>query len=417
MSRTVRRFRATVVAAVVTVSATLLPGADWPQWRGPERRNQSTEANLLRQWPKDGPPLAWKIDTLGSGYSSVAVTGGRIYAMGDAGEDTFVRCLDERDGKTVWSAKVGRAGESGRYYGPRSTPTIDEGHVYALAREGELVCLDAKDGKEVWRKHLRNDFGGTTPNWGYAESVLIDGNRLVCTPGGRDGTLIALDKKTGETVWRTKDWTDPAHYSSPIKREIHGVPQYVQLTPESVAGVGVNDGKLLWRAERKGRTAVIPTPLVADDHVFVSSGYRVGCNLFKVNRNGAEFSAEQVYAGDQMTNHHGGMVLLDGHVYGVDDSGTLRCVEMKTGKIAWTDRCVASKGSLTYADGHLYVRSESGDGTVVLVEATPKAYVEKGRFNQPDRSKQRSWPHPVVANEKLYLRDQDVLLCYDVRGR
>jgi outer membrane protein assembly factor BamB len=409
--------RPVLILSLLSLFTAISLAADWPQWRGPERRNQSSESNLLRQWPRQGPPLAWKIDTLGAGYGSVAVTGGRIYTMGDAAEDTFVRCLDEKDGKQIWSANVGRAGESGRYYGPRSTPTIDAGHVYALAREGELVCLDAKDGKEVWRKHLRNDFGGTTPNWGYAEAVLVDGNRVVCTPGGKNGTLLALDKKTGDTIWRTKDWTDSAHYSSVILREMHGVPQYIQLTAESVAGVGVNDGKLLWRAERKGKTAVIPTPLTADNHVFVSSGYGVGCNLFKINKSGNAFSAEQVYAGTQMTNHHGGMVLLDGHVYGVDDSGTLRCVEMKTGKIAWTDRCVASKGSLTYADGHLYVRSEPGDGTLVLAEATPKGYVEKGRFTQPDRSKQRSWPHPVVANGKLYIRDQDVLLCYDVRAK
>jgi outer membrane protein assembly factor BamB len=408
---------AVAAAAVVSLAAIPSPGADWPQWRGPERRNQSPETNLLRQWPKDGPPLAWKIDDLGQGFSSVTVTGGRIYTMGDSGADSFVRCLDEKDGRIIWSVKIGRAGESGGYPGPRSTPTIEGGQVYALGREGELVCLDAKDGNEVWRKHLRNDLGGKVPGWGYAEAVLVDGNRLICTPGGGNGTLLALNKKTGATIWRTKDWTDSAHYSSVIMREIHGVPQYIQLTAASVAGVNVTDGRVLWRADRTGKTAVIPTPLSADNYVFVSSGYRVGCNLFKVNRSGAAFSAEEVYAGNQIANHHGGMILLDGHVYGVDDSGMLRCIELTSGKIVWTNPCVASKGSLTYADGHLYVRSESGNGTIALVEATPQGYREKGRFDQPSRSRARSWPHPVVANGKLYVRDQDVLLCYDVRAK
>ena len=413
----VRRVRTLMLASAVSITSLVARGADWPQWRGPERRNQSQETNLLREWPKDGPPLAWKIDNLGRGFSGVAVAGGRVYTIGDEGDDSFLRCLEEKDGKTVWSTKIGRAGESGRYYGPRSTPAVDGGHVYALAREGELVCLDTKDGKEVWRKHLRTDFGGSLPRWGYAESVLVDENRVVCTPGAQNGTLIALNKMTGETLWRTKGWTDAAHYSSPVRAEIHGIPQYVQMTADSVAGVGVADGKLLWRAERKGKTAVIPTPLVQDNLVFVSSGYGVGCNLFQIDKAGNALTAKEVYSGKQIVNHHGGMVLLDGYVYGVDDSGSLKCIEMKSGKEAWSNPCVRSKGSLTLADGRLYVRSEARDGTIALVEASPAAYRETGRFNQPDRSRDNSWPHPVVANGKLYIRDQGVLLCYDVRAK
>jgi outer membrane protein assembly factor BamB len=389
--------------------------SDWPQWRGPTPDNHSPDTGLLKEWPKDGPPLAWKASGIGRGYSSVSVGDKRIYTMGDAADGGYVHALALDGGKKLWSTKVGRPG--GNYPGTRSTPTLDGDRVYALGQWGDLVCLEADTGKLVWQKNLEKDFGGKMMSgWGYAESVLVDGDKVVCTPGGPKGTILALNANTGEVVWRTKDFTDDAAYSSLVPTEIGGVRQYVQLTDASVVGVAADSGKVLWRADRKGETAVIPTPVVYNEYVFVTSGYGVGCNLFRVTPGqGGKFSVKQVYANKDLTNHHGGVVRVGDFVYGTDER-QLVCMNLLTGKVAWKDRSVG-KGSIVFADGMLYVRGEGNEGTVALVEATPDGYREKGRFDQPDRSSERSWPHPVVAGGKLYLRDQDLLLCYDVKGK
>jgi outer membrane protein assembly factor BamB len=389
--------------------------SDWSQWRGPKRDNLSTGTALLKQWPKDGPPLAWKTRGIGSGYSTVSIAGDRIYTMGDGKESSYVHALELNGGRKIWSAKVGRPG--GDYPGTRSTPTVDGDRVYALGQHGDLVCLDAATGSEHWRKSLTKDFGGRMMSgWGYAESVLVDGDKVVCTPGGNKGTILALNKTSGDVVWRTEDFTDDAAYSSLVPCEIGGVRQYVQLTDESVVGVAADTGDVLWRSPRHGETAVIPTPVVHGNHVFVTSGYNIGCNLFRVTpQQGGKFKVDQVYANKDMENHHGGVVLVGDHVYGTSGN-QLVCMNLMTGKVAWKDRSVG-KGAVAYADGNLYVRSEGGDGTVALVEATPRGYREKGRFDQPDRSNTQSWPQPVIAGGKLYLRDQDVLLCYDVKAK
>jgi outer membrane protein assembly factor BamB len=412
---------AAVCVALVITATTLAqqqrggpPRTDWPQWRGPNRDNVSTETGLLKQWPDKGPPLAWKGTGIGKGYSSVSIAGDRIYTMGDAGDSAYVHCLQLNGGKKVWSVKVGRSG--GDYPGTRSTPTVAGDRVYALGQWGDLIALDAATGRVIWRKSLEKNFGGRMMSgWGYAESVLADGDCVVCTPGGDKGTILALNKDTGKVVWRTKDFTDGAAYSSIVPAEIGGVRQYVQLTGESVVGVDPDSGKVLWRARRHGETAVIPTPVVKDDLVFVTSGYGAGCNLFRVTRSGDGFTAKEVYHNGDMDNHHGGVVLVGDHVYGTSGN-QLVCMELASGKIAWKDRSVG-KGAVAYADGNLYVRSEGGDGTVALVEATPQGYHEKGRFDQPNRSGENAWAHPVVAGGKLYLRDQDVLFCYDVAAK
>ena len=399
------------LALVTTFSAPAASG-DWPQWRGPKRDGLSTETGLLKEWPTNGPALLWKATGLGAGHGGVAVVGGRIFTTGDKGESSFLVAVEGGDGTVAWTARIGRPG--GGPPGPRSTPTVDGDLIFCLGQHGELVGVESATGKEVWRKHLVKDFGGKCGGWLYSESPLVDGDRLICTPGSERGTLLALDKKTGALLWQTAGLTDSAEYSSPMVVTIGGVRQYVQLTGRSVAGVAV-DGRLLWRAERKGRTATVPTPIVHNDQVFVTSGYGVGCNLFKISKDGDTFNAEQVYANKNMANHHGGVVLVDGHLYGHNDREWV-CQNLQTGAIVWSNRGVG-KGAVVYADGHLYTRSESGKGRMALVEATSKGYVEKGRFEQPDRSKENSWPHPVIAGGKLYLRDQDVLLCYDVKQK
>ncbi len=387
---------------------------DWPQWRGPQRNGISTETGLLKEWPTNGPTLAWKATGLGAGFSSVSVVGDQIVTAGDFADSSYIVALKKSDGAVAWKAKLGKTG--GGPAGPRSTPTVADGLVYQLGQHGELVCVQASDGTEVWRKHLAKDFGGAWGGWLYSESVLVDGDKLICTPGGKQGTLLALNKKTGEVIWRCKDWKDNAEYSSAIVEKIGGVQQYIQFTGNSVAGVSANDGQLLWRAERAGRTATVPTPIYRKGYVYVTSGYGVGCNLFEVTASDGTFQTKQVYANQNMVNHHGGVVLVDRYVYGYSDGKDWVCQDLETGNITWRNKGVG-KGAITYADGHLYLRSEGSKGTMALIEASPEAYKEKSRFDQPDRSKQQSWAHPVISGGKLYLRDQDILLSYDIKAK
>lgn len=388
--------------------------ADWPQWRGPERTNLSQETGLLDKWPVDGPKLEWKTEGIGEGYAGVSVAAGRIYTMGDDKQSASIHALDEKNGKIIWSAKVGKPGGGDGYPGPRATPTVDGDHVYAMGQFGDLLCVTVADGKEVWRKNLETDFGGKMMSgWGFAESVLIDGDQLVCTPGGKQGTIVALNKTTGEPIWRSKQYTDTAAYSSLVAAEIGGKKQYVQLTGDSVAGVDAKTGDLLWRAERKGPTAVIPTPVVQGEHVFVTSGYNAGGDLYKISADGGKFKAERIYHSNEFSVHVGGAVLVDGYLYGFNNTNLL-CMDFLTGKVQWKNRSTG-KGAVTYANKHLYARGDAQPGPIALVELNPKKYVEKSRFDQPDESGKNTWPPVVIANGKMYLRDQDVLLCYDVK--
>ena len=383
------------------------------QWRGPNREGIAAETGLLKSWPAAGPALVWKATGIGGGYSGVAVVGEKIFTMGDATDACYVYCLSEATGKQVWSAKVGKTG--GNYPGPRCTPTVDGDLVYVLGQWGDLLCVEAATGKERWRKSMSSDFGGKMMSgWGYSESPLIDGDKLVCTPGGANGTMIALNKKTGAEVWRTKDIKDSAAYSSIIIAEIAGKRQYIQLTDASVFGVDAQNGQLLWRAPRQGRTAVIPTPIFYDNCVYVTSGYGVGCNLFRISESGGQFKAEEVYANKVMVNHHGGVVRIGDYLYGYSDGKGWTCQEFKTGKAVWQEKGQLGKGAVTCADGRLYLRGED-KGTIELLDPNTTGYKQVGKFEQPDRSGEKAWPHPVIAHGKLYLRDQSVLLCYNLK--
>ncbi|HTL17828.1 MAG TPA: PQQ-binding-like beta-propeller repeat protein, partial [Patescibacteria group bacterium] len=380
--------------------------------------NISTETGLLKDWPEGGPKLLWEVKDLGHGYGSVSVFGDRIFTSGDKESESFVEARNLTDGKPTWSAKLAKAGEVGQpaFEGPRATPTTDGELVFAVSQWGDLVCYQADSGKEVWRKDYTKDFGGSAPFWGYSESPLIDGDKVVVTPGGGQGTVVALNKKTGAVVWQSKELTDPAHYSSLIVEDIGGVRQYIVLTPANVAGISAADGKLLWKASRKGNVAVIPTPVFSDNFVYVTSGYGVGCNLFKVTPDSGKFSAEQVYANKVMVNHHGGVIKVGDFVYGYSEGKGWTCQDFKSGSAKWQEKEKLGKGSLVYADGHFILRQEDRKGSVALIEASPDGYKEHGHFDQPDRSNKNSWPHPVVAGGRLYLRDQDVLLCYDLQA-
>ncbi len=401
----------TIASALVSAYA-----ADWPQWRGPNRDGISTETGLLKTWPAGGPRLVWKTTGLGSGYSTVSTVGNRLYTEGDLGDSSFVIALNAEDGKQVWTAKLGKSGAPGwgGFAGPRATPTVDGDQIFSVDQWGSLVCLSATDGKEKWRKDFAKDFGANRPEWGFSESPLVDGKNLILTPGGPKGAMVALDKSSGNLVWQTKDFTDPAHYSSVIKTVIDGVQQYVQLTAEHVVGVST-DGKVLWTAVRKGATAVIPTPVCRGNLVYVTSGYGTGCNLFKVSSANGQFSVQQVYANKVIPNHHGGVILIGDNVYGYGDGKGWTCQNLFTGEAKWQDKSFG-KGSLVYADGAFILRQEDKAGTIALIAASPEGYKELGRFDPPNTSGKNYWPHPVVSGGRLYIRDQDVLLCYDLKG-
>jgi outer membrane protein assembly factor BamB len=390
-------------------------GSDWPQWRGPNRDGKSTETGLLKQWPPQGPPLLWKNEGVGAGYSGVSIVGGKVFTVGDATDASFIYALDEATGKQLWAAKVGKPGGGGGYPGPRGTPTVDGNLVFALGQFGDLVCVDAATGKERWHKNLPADFHGRMmSDWGYSESPLVDGAKLLCTPGGSEGTMLALNKETGAVLWRAREIKDSAAYSSIIVAEIAGQRQYIQLTDASVFGVAADSGKVLWRAPRPGRTAVIPTPIFHDDCVYVSSGYGVGCNLFHITSTGGQFEAKPVYANKVMVNHHGGVVLVDDKLYGYSDGKGWVCQDFKTGAMVWNEKGQLGKGAILYADGRFYLRSEDS-GRLELIEASAQGYKRDASFDQPNRSEFKAWPHLVIDHGRLYVRDQGVLLCYGVK--
>ena len=411
-----------LTAILLTVAAR---GDDWPQWRGPERTEVSKETGLLKEWPKDGPKLLWEQKTICGGFSTPEVVGDRIYLMANRKGEEFVLALAVKDGAEVWATAVGKVGANTgpQYPGTRSTPTVDGDKIYVLGSDGDLACLEKDKGTIVWAKNLKKDFGGVPGMWAYSESVLIDGDTLVCTPGGKTATLVALKKKDGATIWQSAvPEGDAAAYSSAIAVEVGGVRQYVQFLANGVVGIDAKTGKFLWRyAATKDPAANIPTPVFHDDCIFTSTSRKgSGLNRIKVNKD--VVTTEQVYYKTTKLNSIGGVVRVGEYLYGTNARGELVCLDFKTGEEKWHDASVGT-ASLCFADGMLYVRGQGGTGfgretppKVALVAATADGYKEHGRFDQPDHGNRPAWPHPVVANGRLYLRDADVLLCYDVKG-
>lgn len=405
-----------ILFPALLATALVSTAADWPQWRGADRTDISKESGLLKSWPADGPKLLWINKDVGLGYSGYAIAGGKLFTMGLRGDNELLIAVDAKSGKELWTAPVGPIYKNGWGDGPRTTPTVDGDMVFALAGNGQLLAAKVADGKEVWMATMR-EFGGKTPGWGYCESVLVDDSKVICTPGGAQGTLLALDKATGKKVWQTADWTDGAHYSSPIIATHNGARQYIQLTSQNVAGVEAKSGKVLWKSEWPGKTAVIPTPIFKDGHVYITSGYGVGCKLVKV---AAGNQVSDVYSNKNMVNHHGGVILIGDKLFGHSDQGGWTCQDFKTGEVVWAAKNLG-KGAVHCADGMLYCLEESS-GTVALVEPNATGWTEKGRFKLTPQTTQRNpkgkiWTHPVVSDGKLYLRDQELLFCFDVKGK
>ena len=399
------------VAAALTLGVSL-SAADWPQWKGPDRTGVSKETGLMKQWPSGGPSQVWTASGLGNGYGSLAVVGTRVFAQGTRNGNSVVVAYNRADGKEVWSKALGRAGDDDRGPGPRGTPTVDGDRLYVLTESGDLACLKT-DGTEIWKRNILRDFGGRQLQWLISESPLVDGAHLIVSPGGPGAGMVKLDKMTGATVWQSKELSDPAGYSSVIAADVQGVRTYLTFTAGAGVGVRASDGKLMFRyAPAANRVANITTPVFADNKVFFTSAYDTGAGLLSLSAQGGTVNAQEVYFTREMKNHHGGVVLVNGYLYGFDDS-ILTCIEFATGKRMWRDRSVG-KGAVTYADGHLYLLGDAN--TVGLAEASPSGYVEKGRFTIPDKGLP-SWAHPVVSDGRLYIRNQDSIHVYDVKAK
>lgn len=451
------KIQTTLTAIVLMILAGSSMAADWPQWQGPNRDGKSADAGLLQEWPQGGPPLAWKADNLGGGDSAPSIASGKIYGMGNRGDEEIVWALSEKDGSEIWATPLGQAfsqrASQGKE-GPGCTPTVDGERLYVEGLAGNVACLQVKDGKIVWQISMTEQFGGRVPRWSYRESPLVDGDKVICTPGGEDAIMVALNKLTGETIWKSKLPENPASesetpgasgggrggrggrrggrggpgggasYASVIAIDFEGQRQYVQLTAQTLVGIAASDGKFLWRYDKpaNGWGINCTTPIHHDGMVFASSAYDAGAGLVKLSKDSdGTVKAEEVYSTTEMQNHHGGMILLDGCLYGAsggNEGGALVCLDFKTGKVLWDQRETAgrrAKGSLALADGRLYYRME--DGTVCLIEPNRAEYIERGRFEQPDRRRPPAWAHPVIANGRLYIRDQDVLFCYDIKAK
>ena len=401
------------VGAVILAQAPSATVTDWPQWRGPDRTGISKETGLLKQWPAGGPTRLWRVTNLGEGYGSLSIKGERIFVQMIVGRQSVVASLDRSNGRIVWQKPLGAAGSNDRGSGPRGTPTVDGDRLYALSENGDLACLRIADGEIVWQRNILRDFRGRNINWLISESPLVDGDRVIVSPGGRDATVVALDKATGKTIWTSKGLSDDAGYASAIVADIGGVRTFMTFTSEGGVGIRASDGKPMWNyAPAANRTANIATPVFSNGKVFYTSAYGTGGGLLRLTAQGGEVKAAEAYFTREMKNHHGGVVLVDGYLYGFNDT-ILTALNFETGKMAWRDRSVG-KGSLTYADGHLYILGETNG--VGLVEATPAGYREKGRFQIPD-SGLPAWAHPVVSGGRLYIRNQGSLAAYDIKAK
>jgi len=385
--------------------------ADWPQWRGPNRDGISKETGLLKEWPSQGPPLVWKTNGTGQGYSSMAISEGRLFTMGIRGNSEFVIAFDVATGRPLWVRPHGTPFRNDRGDGPRGTPTVDGDRLYTLGANGDLSCLEVNTGHIVWSLNVLQKFSASNIHWGLSESPLVLGDRVLVNPGGPDASIVALNKKDGSLIWKSQ--SDKAGYSSAMPLQVGDIPQAVFFTGSRALGLDVRDGRLLWQYSRvANNTANAATPIVRSNRVFLSSDYGTGCALLELKPSGKEVTAQEIYFNQNMKNHHSSCVLVGDTLYGYSSS-ILTALRFDDGQVAWKDRSVG-KGSLVYADGRLYCFSEKGQ--VGLVEATPEEYREKGRFSIPQESLP-TWSHPVVAGGHLYLRDQDTIYSFDIREK
>ncbi len=409
-----------VLLLVLLGAATSVLAGDWPQFHGPQRDNISTDRGLLKAWPKGGPPRLWEAAGIGEGYSTVAIVGKRIYTAGAIDDACVITALDT-DGKEIWTRKNGKAWKKS-YPGTRSTPTIVDGLLYHLSGIGNLICLKADSGDVVWSVNVMGEFGGRQIIWGWSESPLVIGDKVICTPGGKDVSMVALNRHTGELVWQCTGVGDKPGYASPILVDFQGLKQIVTGMSESIIGVRASDGKLLWRFAHKVYTDQnILTPRFHDGCLIISGCVRKGTRSLALQVSGRDCSVKQRWHNETLDNKHGGIVLMDGKLYGYAESqnktGPWMCIDFESGDTIFHSAPVESSykyrsGCLTYADGLFYLYSDDGD--LALARPTPDGFKVTGRLTLKEPGKRPTWAYPVVHGGRLYLRYGDRLGVYDV---
>lgn len=416
------------VALTLSCFGQLSQAEDWPTYRGSARTDVSSETNLLDQWPTAGPTLVWTAKGAGRGYSSPIVANGKVFTVGDSStatpdKDEYLTCFDEKTGALLWSAKTGPAWSEHRqesWNGSRGTPTVGGGNVYAINPHGLLVCVQISDGSIKWKKDLKADFGGKKKDqWGYGESPLFDGDKVIVTPGGEQATMVALNAQTGATIWSCPRPGDVgAGHSSVVISEIGGQKVYVQNSGGGPMGVAADTGKLLWVYDVEPPTAFIPSPIIKDDLVFSVAGYSLGGALLKqvAGANGA-VSIEEVYGvNPRLKNKHGGVLRIGDNLFaGQQDRNRVICIDLMTGDVKWNQQGSGQGSiSLVAADGKLFLHYQNG--VVALAKADPSGFSETSSFTTPGQHGRNTpaWAHPSIANGKLLIREGDNILCYDI---
>jgi outer membrane protein assembly factor BamB len=415
MSTSFKTAIAAAICGIVSIGAGLaeVRAADWPQFHGAAGDNISTETGLLKQWPDGGPELVWTAKGMGDGFASVSVADGLVYTAGNIDGKTVITAMD-LDGKVLWQTPCGE-GWTKSFPGVRATPTIDGDRLYFESPLGDVVCLDAKTGEQLWGLNILEKFGGQNIQWALAESVVIDGDNAICCPFGSQGSIVALDKRTGETVWVAESVGDKAGYATATLAEFAGLRMVLAMSAKALVGVNADNGDLLFRYEHLTKHDVNALkPICADGRVFISSGYKAGSEMVQLTAAGGKVTAEQAWESKDMDNHHGGVILWDGYLYGADSKRNWVCFDWDSGETKYSESGVG-KGSATCADGMLYTFAESG-GKVGLVKPTPEGHQVVSEFQIPKGGEGKSWAHPVVCGGRLYLRHGDFLFVYDVKN-
>jgi len=389
----------------------------WPRFHGPNRDNISTEKGLMKQWPQNGPDLLWTARNLGHGYSSISIANGTIYTASSIADNTVVIALN-LEGKVLWKVKNGKAwtGEGpGSRPGSRGTPTINADRLYHQSPHGDLICLNAKTGDKIWDLNIIEKFKSKIPRWALAESLLVDGDNLISCPGGPHTCMVALDKKDASIVWKAPGIGERAGYASPLLFEYKGLRIITTLTAKSFIGVNADTGELLWRIKHESYADEnVMMPIFYDGELFIST-LKTGSVKWKINIINGMVSLEEIWRTEELDNHHGGVILTNGNIYGSStfrNRNLLVCLDWKTGRNKYMDKCVG-KVSLTYADGMLYALSI--DGVMGLVRPTTSGHKLVSSFEIPKGGKGNSWAHPVVCGGRLYIRHGEFLYAYKLR--
>ena len=412
----IRQFSST--SLLVILSSSILLSADWNAFRGPDGNSKSPDTGLLKKWEPNGPKLLWSIDTIGMGYSAVSIASDRIYVNGNVGDYSMVFCLD-KNGKEIWKENNGPAHAATRSYpGTRGTPTIDGNLVFDVSPLGEVACFNAQTGEKIWNRNVMKDYDAPMPMWFLGHSVVVEGDLLISLVGGPRHLAIAMDKKTGKTVWAAPAAPDsaPTGYTTPYLFEFEGIRVVVVMSNATVEGLDPKTGRRLFSIPwRNARNVHCTMPIYHNGHLFLTTGYDQGvAKLFKLTKNADDtLKLDEVWSEPQFNNHHGGVVLVGDHVYGTNHNGSWCSINFMTGDVGYLSRG-ASKGSAHYADGLIFGLTED-DKTVLLVKPEPKQFVLLSSFELPNDAEGKSWAHPVVFGGRLYLRHAQYLYCYDVR--